>query len=87
MLASLVWLWFSTDGYFGSLAARLTVIVLLLIPAVIVSGVAAVLAGFLAPIVVGLVKVGIAVARWARGKRWARGVAVLTPGDAADRGE
>ncbi|MFG3180285.1 hypothetical protein ACGFZC_35265 [[Kitasatospora] papulosa] len=78
ILTSLVWLWFSTDGYFGSLAARLTVVALLLVPAVIASGVAAVVAGFVAPLVVGIVKAAIAFVSWARGKRADQRVALTT---------
>ena len=73
VLSAAVWLWVSTDGYFGSLPATLTVIVLLLIPAIIVSGIAAVAAGFAAPIVVGLVKAAIALTRWIKRRRAARG--------------
>ncbi|MEU0853148.1 hypothetical protein ABZ387_35230 [Streptomyces flaveolus] len=73
VLSAAVWLWVSTDGYFGSLPARLTVIVLLLIPAIIVSGIAAVAAGFAAPIVAGLVKAAIALTRWIKRTRAARG--------------
>jgi hypothetical protein len=70
--SSAVWLWFSTDGYFDSLYGRLLLIVLMLIPAVVVSGVAGIVAGLAAPVVVGLVKVAVALVRWLRRKRAAR---------------
>ncbi|MFC8953739.1 hypothetical protein ACFY8P_23335 [Streptomyces sp. NPDC012693] len=69
MLSAAVWLWIETDGSVDSLPVRLTLIVLLLIPAVIASAIAAIAAGFLAPILVGLVKAAIAVTRWIRRRR------------------
>lgn len=69
ILSAAVWLWIETEGYFSSLPARLTLIVFMLIPAVIASGIAAIGAGFAAPIVVGLVKAAIAVTRWIKRRR------------------
>ncbi|MFF1500708.1 hypothetical protein ACFVZR_12660 [Streptomyces sp. NPDC058316] len=87
ILSAAVWLWFSTDGYFDSLPGRLFLIVLLLIPAVIVSGVAAIAAGFAAPIVVGLVKAVVALVRWISRQRAARRAASPVPDGAVDLGE
>lgn len=80
LLVSAVWLWFETstvgDGDFPGFMGRLTLIVLMLIPAVIVCGIAAVVAGFGAVIVVGAVRSGIAITRWVRKRRDGKAVAV-----------
>ncbi|MFE5112014.1 hypothetical protein [Streptomyces sp. NPDC056663] len=87
ILSAAVWLWFSTDGYFDSLPGRLFLIVLLLIPAVIVSGVAAITAGLAAPIVVGLVRAVVALVRWISRTRAARRAASPVPDGVVDLGK
>lgn len=79
ILSASVWLWFSTDGYFDSLLGRLFLITLLLIPAIIVSGAAAIAAGLAAPIIVGLVKAVVVLIRWISRKRAARRAAPPVP--------
>lgn len=80
LLVSAVWLWFETgsfdDGGFAGIMARLTIITLMLIPAAIACGIAAVVTGFGMVIVVGVVRGGIAVTRWARRRRRAEAAGV-----------
>lgn len=68
VLACFAWMWSETSDFPG-LVGRLTLIALALIPAVIVCGIAAFIAGFVMPIVVGAVKAVIALARWISRRR------------------
>ncbi|MFF4755552.1 hypothetical protein ACWD5R_32005 [Streptomyces sp. NPDC002514] len=68
ILVSAVWLWSETSDFPG-LLGRLTFVTLALIPAAIVSGIVAIVAGFVMPLVVGAIKAGIALARWVSRRR------------------
>lgn len=81
LVASAVWLWFETstvneDGTFVGLVARLTIIVVMLIPAIVACGIGGIVAGFGAVLIVGTVRGGIAVRRWVRERRLAKAAAL-----------
>ncbi|MFF7142271.1 hypothetical protein ACFZB5_13615 [Streptomyces nodosus] len=81
LVVSAVWLWFETSSFdggggFAGLMARLTLITFMLIPAVVASGIAGVVAGFGMTAMVGVARGGIAVTRWARKRRRAEAAAV-----------
>ncbi|MET9591946.1 hypothetical protein ABZY45_13345 [Streptomyces sp. NPDC006516] len=81
LLGAFVWLCFASGDYAGSISGRVAFVAVVMVPAVLACGAVAFAAGFVAPFLVGLVRGGARLFRWAGRKIFARPV---RPADRTD---
>ncbi|MFJ4837103.1 hypothetical protein [Streptomyces sp. NPDC088746] len=72
LLGAFVWLCLTSGDYAGSLSGRIVFVSVAMAPAVLACGAVALAVGFVAPFLVGLVRAGVRLVRWAGRKITAR---------------